>query len=122
MKKFLLAAAFVLAAFVLAASPAFAHAHLDHASPAVGATVAAPSELSLSFSENLVAALSGATLAAENGANVPTGKATLDGADPATLHVPIGAKLKAGVYVVNWHAVAVDTHRTSGSYKFTVAP
>ena len=38
------------------------------------------------------------------------------------LHVPLGQKLKAGVYVVSWHVVSVDTHKTSGSYKFTVAP
>lgn len=117
MKRFLLAAA-----LVLAAAPAFAHAHLDHASPAVGATAPAPSELSLSFSENLVPALSGATLATAQGEAIPTGKATLDAADPATLHVPIGAKLKAGTYVVTWRATSVDTHHTTGAYKFTVAP
>lgn len=114
------------AALFLAASPAFAHAHLDHANPPDGASVAAPSELVLSFSEHLVAALSGATLATEQGEAIPTGKAALDGADPATLHVPIhvpiGAKLKPGRYVVNWRATSVDTHHSSGSYKFTVAP
>lgn len=117
MKQLILAAA-----LFLAASPAFAHAHLDHANPPDGASVAAPSELVLSFSEHLVAALSGATLATEQGEAIPTGKAALDGADPATLHVPIGAKLKPGLYVVNWRATSVDTHHTTGSYKFTVAP
>lgn len=117
MRQFLLAGA-----LFLTAAPAFAHAHLDHAAPAVGATAAAPSELILSFSENLVPALSGATLATEQGEAIPTGKAALDGADPATIHVPIGAKLKPGRYVVNWRATSVDTHHTTGSYKFTVAP
>ena len=27
-----------------------------------------------------------------------------------------------GTYSVTWHAVALDTHHTQGSFKFTVAP
>ena len=102
---------------------AWAHAILDHAVPSVGSTSpGAPGELTLSFSEKIVPAFSGASLNSAAGAAIPTGKARVDPSDPATLHVPLGRKLAPGAYVVHWHAVSADTHHTSGSYKFTVAP
>jgi hypothetical protein len=115
----------LLAAVVglFAATTAWAHAFLDHAVPGVGATVqSSPSELELSFTQDLVPAFSGASLASAEGGAVATGKATVNAASPSVLHVPLGQKLKPGVYVVNWHVVSVDTHRSTGSYKFTVAP
>jgi copper resistance protein C len=116
----------VVAAFAMVAAlagPALAHAMLDHAAPGVGSTVpAAPGEIALSFSERVVAGFSGASLATAEGAAIPTGKAVVDASSPETLHVPIGQKLKPGTYVVTWHAVSVDTHRSSGTYRFTVAP
>ncbi len=77
--------------------------------------------MSLSFTQNIVASFSGVTVTTAEGGAVPTGKAVVDPSDPATLHVSIG-KLKPGTYVVNWHVVSVDTHHTSGAYKFTVSP
>jgi methionine-rich copper-binding protein CopC len=38
------------------------------------------------------------------------------------LVTPVSAPLKPGVYTVHWHAVSVDTHRTQGSFQFTVRP
>ncbi len=120
------AAAFFAA--VAFASPGFkgsawAHAFLDHAVPPVGSTSqGAPGELTLIFTQNIVAAFSGASLNSAAGASIPTGKAKVDPSDPATLRVPLGRKLAPGTYVVHWHVVSVDTHHTSGSYKFTVAP
>lgn len=113
-----------IAAFASAfVTPAWAHAFLDHASPSVGSTVqGSPSELSLSFSENIVASFSGVSVTSTEGGAVSTGKALVSASDPATLHVPLGQKLKPGTYVVKWHVVSVDTHHTSGSYKFTIAP
>jgi copper resistance protein C len=105
------------------ATAALAHAMLDRAVPGVGATVQnAPGELELTFSEPIVPAFSGASLTSAEGGVFPTGKATVNAANPAVMHVALGQKLKPGLYVVNWHVVSVDTHRTSGSYKFTVAP
>jgi len=107
----------------LAANAALAHAFLDHAVPSVGGTVSgSPSELRLTFTEKLVPAFSGVQIATAGGAPVAAAKATLDPADAATLHVRLSQPLKPGVYKVTWHVVSVDTHRTSGSYAFTVAP
>lgn len=102
------------------ATSAFAHAFLDHATPGVGETVSAPSELELHFTQDLVPAFSGVSLKAEAGQAVPVGKPSFGPAN--TLHVRIGHALKPGTYVVSWHVVSVDTHHTQGSYKFTVAP
>jgi methionine-rich copper-binding protein CopC len=107
----------------LAATGAFAHAFLDHAVPGVGATVSgSPSELKLTFTQSLVPAFASVQIATAGGAPVSAGKATSDPADPATLHVRLGQPLKPGVYKVTWHVVSVDTHRTEGTYTFTVTP
>jgi methionine-rich copper-binding protein CopC len=116
---------FILAAFAcaFAATAAFAHAFLDHAVPAVGATVTgSPNELELSFTQNIVPAFSSAEIASAEGGAIPTGNASVDSGSPNVMHVRIGRALKPGVYLVSWHVVSIDTHRTSGTYKFTVAP
>ena len=113
----------ITAAFVcaLATTAALAHAFLDHAVPSVGGTVnGSPSELQLSFTQNVVLAFSGVQIAAEGGGAIPAGKPTIG--PPNTLHVRLGHPLKPGAYVVSWHVVSVDTHHTSGTYRFTVAP
>ncbi|MCI4677294.1 copper homeostasis periplasmic binding protein CopC [Rhodoblastus acidophilus] len=123
--KSFVAALAVAAAFNVSAfnAPAWAHAFLDHAVPAVGSSVqGAPRELTLNFTENIAPAFSGVTLASAAGGAIAKGKARVDPSSPATLHVSIGRKLAPGTYVVRWHVVSVDTHHTSGSYKFTVAP
>jgi len=112
-----------LLATVLASTSAFAHAFLDHATPGVGATVkSAPGELQLSFTQNIVPAFSGVTLKAAGGGEIPVGKATLDTGSANTLQVKLGKALTPGTYIVSWHVVSVDTHPTSGTYKFTIAP
>ena len=100
------------------ATPAFAHAHLKTASPADGATVVAPKEISLEFTEKLEPGLSGATVSDAGGHEVSTGAPTVKDSG-ITIMVPA---LKPGAYHVSWHAVSVDTHRTEGNYGFTVKP
>ncbi len=108
---------------VLAPHAALAHAFLDHAVPGVGSTVpSAPGELQLTFTEEVETSLSGVRVTTAAGAAVPAGKATGDGSHGSTLHVRLTHALAAGTYVVHWHAVSVDTHPTSGTYKFTVSP
>jgi methionine-rich copper-binding protein CopC len=110
-------------AFAAIASQALAHAQLQKATPPVGGAVAvSPGELRLKFSEGVEPRFSGITLASEAGAAVPLGKASLDPADSATLVAPVPAPLKPGVYKVTWHVVSVDTHKTQGSFSFTVSP
>jgi copper resistance protein C len=107
----------------LAATAAAAHAQLQQAAPPVGGTVnAAPSEISLSFSEAVEPRFSTVTLATEDGAAIALGRASADPSNAAALTVKIGQGLKPGVYVVTWHVVSGDTHKTQGSFRFTVSP
>jgi methionine-rich copper-binding protein CopC len=115
----------ILAAFacVFAATAAEAHAFLDHAVPAVGATVTgSPVEIELSFTQNIVPAFSGAEIAPAEGGAVSAGKPAVDPGSPNAFRLRLAHALKPGVYIVNWHVVSVDTHRSSGSYRFTVSP
>jgi methionine-rich copper-binding protein CopC len=118
--KFLIAP---VLACTLAATAAYAHAFLERAIPGVGATVTgSPNELELRFTQDLVLAFSGVQIAAVGGAPVSAGKPTIAPGSPNVLHVRLGQPLKPGTYAVSWHVVSVDTHPTSGTYKFTVAP
>ena len=119
-KQFTLAAG-IGAALLGAVDPASAHARLKSARPAVGSTVtAAPASITLEFSEGVVPNFSGIALS-DAGKPVQIGKAA-KGDDPATLTASIATKLAPGTYTVTWHAVSVDSHRTQGSFRFTVAP
>lgn len=105
-----------------AATPAWAHALLRAAEPAVGSTVAhAPAELKLTFSETVEPAFTRVDVVDSHGARVDAGSLQLDPADAKRVLVPL-KPLIPGVYTVRWHATATDTHRTQGSFRFTVAP
>jgi copper resistance protein C len=108
-------------AFALAATPAFAHAQLEKASPAVGGTVSRPSEIRLTFSEGVEPKFTKVSLTGPGGA-VPLGAAKTESGNQAVLIAPITKPLAAGVYTVHWHAVSVDTHHTQGTFQFTVKP
>ncbi|WP_297296270.1 copper resistance protein CopC [uncultured Methylovirgula sp.] len=99
---------------------AFAHAFLDHAVPSVGTTMgSSPVELELTFTEDIVPAFSGVRVSGPSGA-VAIGSPVFGPAN--SLHVRLIHALKPGTYSVSWHVVSVDTHRTQGTYKFTISP
>ena len=99
------------------AAAAQAHAFLEHANPLVGSTVAsAPREVSLTFTQNLEAAFSSVQVTGPNGARVDAGKPQISG---NTMHVGLKAA-GPGTYQVRWHALSVDTHKTEGSFTFSV--
>ena len=108
------------AGFALLPVAAFAHAHLDHASPAVGSTVTqAPTEVSLWFTEALEAKFSTIEVRDAQGTAVQAGPATLARDNAAQLRVPLKA-LPLGTYNVIWRVLSVDTHRTQGNFTFRV--
>jgi methionine-rich copper-binding protein CopC len=106
----------------LSATAAQAHAHLQKQTPAAGSKGTAPAEIQLKFSEGLELKFSAVALTSASGANEATGKLTLDPADNSVLIATIPGRLEPGVYTVNWRAVSIDTHKTQGSYSFTVTP
>lgn len=75
-----------------------------------------------SISEGVEPRFSGIALTTDAGAAESLGKPGVDPADDTTLIAAIPQALKPGVYKVTWHAVSVDTHKTQGSFTFTVAP
>lgn len=108
-----------ICALMLGVVSADAHARLDHASPAVGSTVErAPASLSLFFTEPVEAAFSGATVHNAAGQRVDAGRAVARG-NKTELQVPL-KPLPPGTYKVEWHVLSVDTHKSQGSFSFTV--
>ena len=106
-------------AMTVFATPAFAHAFLQHASPGAGATLAAPpKQLALSFTEKLEPHFSGVTVTDADGHDEEAAGAVIDGSAVTVALKP----LTPGTYHVSWRAISVDTHRTEGAYSFTVKP
>jgi methionine-rich copper-binding protein CopC len=110
-----------LAALAVAGTgAAFAHASLNRATPAVGTSVdAAPTEVSLNFSEKLENAYSTVIVRDAMGKRVDKGEAQIDKADRTVIRVPLD-KLAPGIYIVEWRALTADTHRTEGAFIFRV--
>lgn len=110
-----------IASLVLSGT-AFAHAHLKSSIPADKATVkVSPTELDLTFSEELNLKFTGVVIMGPAKTEVKTGTATLMNADKSLI-VPVSQKLDAGAYTVEWHALSADGHKTTGNYSFTIAP
>ncbi len=114
-------ARFSMMVFALAATPlpALAHAHPKSMTPAANATVSAPTELSVVFSEALEPKFSKLELVDDKGAVLSKNSSTVDPADHKHMTLPL-PKLSAGVYHVHWVSAAMDGHRMDGEYSFTV--
>jgi methionine-rich copper-binding protein CopC len=106
---------------------AFAHARLEHSSPAAGAVLAtAPTTVELKFNEllddefNVVevfrAKPDGTPADAQN---LTTGKARVDAADRTRLTNDLGP-LAPGPYVVQWKVLSRDGHSARGRVLFRI--
>jgi copper resistance protein C len=116
--KLLLASA---VAAPLSAPPAFAHAFLDHAVPGVGMTVSGPvREIRIWYTQGVVTAFSAVTVSGPSGA-IPASRPVNAPGDQQEVIVRLGRALGPGTYTVNWRALSVDTHTTTGSFHFTVS-
>jgi methionine-rich copper-binding protein CopC len=103
------------------AGAALAHPSLTSASPGANAVVTgSPGEIKMTFSEAPFPKFSGVTVTDAAGKKVALGPLAISPTDKKQLIVPVKASLKAGVYKVDWFAVAGDTHRVTGKYSFTV--
>jgi methionine-rich copper-binding protein CopC len=115
-----------VAGALLAATPAFAHPKLVSSTPEADATVAPTSQVSLTFSENLLAPMSGVQIIMTGMPGMPNHHMPVNGVKTSvqgegkTLVATFPRALMAGTYQVSWHAVSSDTHRLQGTYSFTV--
>ena len=117
-----LSLAYVVAAVALQAPEAWAHAFLDHASPAVGSTVHnSPLEVRLWFTERLEPTFTTVRVLDNAGKSVGTDKGVVNDQDPTLLAIPVGT-LAPGRYRIVWRALSVDAHATEGDFSFVVAP
>jgi methionine-rich copper-binding protein CopC len=113
-------AACVLLALGVASAPASAHAHLKYAMPAVGSKVTTvPTEVAITFTEGVQPQFCTITVQDAKGTQFDTGAPHLAGGGDTTLAVAL-KPLTPGTYTVVWHATATDTHKTEGSFNFTV--
>jgi methionine-rich copper-binding protein CopC len=106
-------------AALVAASTAFAHAHLASSVPAANAEVVAPTEVTIRFTEPLEPAFSKIALADASGNAAAQVSSQVDGSDAKVMRLPL-PQLSAGRYAVHWTAVATDGHRTQGNFTFIV--
>jgi methionine-rich copper-binding protein CopC len=119
-------ASFTLLASVSMSNTAFAHAHLESQLPAANSIVTAPKELRLNFSEGVEEKFTKVTITSTAASGKTMVEAVpdiaTDPADNKILIVTPVAPLSAGQYKIEWHAVSVDTHKSEGTYSFTVSP
>lgn len=107
---------------IIGPGSAFAHAFPVREIPRPGAVLAAaPPRVVIMFTEDVNARFSGITVRANGGARVDNGDPVRDRRDHKILSVGFRHPLAPGTYVVRWHALAMDGHRTQGHYDFAVS-
>ena len=109
----------ILTGLVLGPQAVQAHAFLDHASPRVGNTVdRSPAEVRLWFTQKLEPRFSGIEITSADGARIVAGGVVdRQRPDEMSLRLP---PLKPGRYLVKWHVLSVDAHKTEGDFSFEV--
>jgi methionine-rich copper-binding protein CopC len=120
-KKPMLALVLVVAVAAVPA-PVIGALHFDlrSSSPEADATVTAPEEIRLTFTEvpqdNSVAV----RLIAPSGDAVETDEPTYDAEDRTTIHVALLGALPTGAYTVSWRGIGDDGHVVRGDFGFSV--
>jgi periplasmic copper chaperone A len=106
---------------VTSVTTAFAHAWLQSASPPVEGTVTQPpAELTIAFTGAIEPRFSTIEVTNDSAERVDDAQPRPASGDATRLSVGLRS-LPPGTYTVAWHAISVDTHRTDGTYRFTVA-
>jgi methionine-rich copper-binding protein CopC len=100
---------------LLSVSPVFAHAVLKLSTPKSGATVEAPQNLSLTFSEKV--RLTAVKVTGKDVSGVQVDRAAA-AAPNFTVVLP---KLAPAKYEVRWTALGDDGHAVNGTFSFTVS-
>lgn len=121
MKKNACLGLLLLVTLLTAASttPLFAHAELKRSDPAAGSTLDhSPTDVFLWFSQPLSTGSKISVFDTQFQA-VDKGITFIDASDATLMRAQVNA-LVPGRYTVNWKAIAVDGHPSSGSYDFIV--
>lgn len=111
-----------LLSLLMASSTASAHAMLDRAEPRVGSEVAkSPEQVRIWFTQQPEHAFSTIKVLNSDGKQVDKNDTRTDPDDSKALVVSVPS-LPPGTYKVVWKVLSTDTHRTEGSFKFTIKP
>ena len=115
----LVAAAVGLAVLLTWTGTASAHAQVVSSTPSDGQRLtAAPSEVSILFSEPVTADLGGLRVVSASGQRVDAGET--NGSGSSTLSVGLRSGLGDDTYVASYRVVSADSHPVKGSIVFTV--
>jgi methionine-rich copper-binding protein CopC len=115
-----------IAGSFLGAVPALAHPKLLSSTPTANGAAQAPTQVSLAFSEKLMAQLSGLDIVMTGMPGMPNHRMAVTdykvttSDDGKTLVASFARPLSAGSYQVKWHVVSADTHRVEGDFAFSV--
>lgn len=123
MKKLFQTAALALLVGALAAlapSGDALHFALSKSAPEADATVQAPSELRLWFTEEPEEGTTSIRLVEAEEVGVPVTEAKQDEDDPTSFFVEVGGALPPGTYTVSWRGMGDDGHVVRDSFEFTV--
>ncbi|MHA5048013.1 copper resistance CopC/CopD family protein [Streptomyces sp. SD15] len=109
----------VVGSVLAGAAPASAHAALTGSDPQQGAVVEqAPTQVSLTFSEQIALSDGSLRVLDPKGKRVDTGRATnLSG---TTYGVKLHSGLPDGTFTVTYQVVSVDSHPVSGAFTFSI--
>jgi methionine-rich copper-binding protein CopC len=114
--------ALALAVSLTISGSALAHAYLKSAVPPKNSTVrSAPAEVTIDFTEAVEPKYCTVEVQDSAGARVDNGDVHAGDASSKRLVVSL-KPLAPGTYKVIWHATSTDTHKTQGTYRFTVKP
>ena len=118
-------AAIVLAlvAILGTAREAFAHGALKSSAPAADAHVErVPTEIRLTFNENVEQAFTRITLLGPDGRPVALTAVTVPADSPRVAFAGIAGTLVPGIHTVRWQFAGRDGHPVRGSFSFTLVP
>ncbi|MEC0237957.1 copper resistance protein CopC [Paenibacillus kribbensis] len=99
----------------------WAHAFVIESSPTENQILdKPPSQVSITFNEDLQSAFMSIKVTDETGKRADTGKAQLNPEHKATMEIKLIPGMKAGIYTVNWRALSADGHPINGVIPFQV--
>ena len=109
-----------IALAMFTSTPALAHAHLIGSTPAANAKLAeTPAEVVIDFSESIEPKFSAIEVDDAKGARVDKDDVHIAPGNAKRLAISVNP-LAAGLYKVVWHVTSTDTHKTKGSFSFSV--
>ena len=98
------------------------HMRLKASVPAVNDTLrAAPSKLSLTFTEEPEVAVTRLTLVSPDAQKVSIAKPTAESGDANTIVAAVEGNMKPGAYRIDWTSMSKDGHAVRGGIAFVIS-